>query len=145
VACLSAVLFHLQGLLTSSSSAHVHARALCSSHTLVRTDVRAHVLTTFYHSLLSPTTVRVLRGFQIIRPLRAKHCRTCGRCVERLDHHCPYTNNCVGLKNHRYFILMLCWEVVHVVINLYPFYYSKCGCWERLLGVGVWCGCGVVL
>eukprot|EP00013_Stygamoeba_regulata_P014829 CAMPEP_0177674560 /NCGR_PEP_ID=MMETSP0447-20121125/26633_1 /TAXON_ID=0 /ORGANISM="Stygamoeba regulata, Strain BSH-02190019" /LENGTH=640 /DNA_ID=CAMNT_0019182689 /DNA_START=38 /DNA_END=1960 /DNA_ORIENTATION=+ len=60
----------------------------------------------------------------IIRPLRAKHCNTCGRCVERLDHHCPYTNNCVGLLNHRFFILMLCWEVVHILTNFFPFYYS---------------------
>ena len=34
-----------------------------------------------------------------MKPPRAHHCRTCGRCVMRMDHHCPWINNCVGANN----------------------------------------------
>ncbi|XP_074653088.1 palmitoyltransferase ZDHHC3-like [Tubulanus polymorphus] len=41
------------------------------------------------------------------RPPRAHHCRTCRRCVRRMDHHCPWINNCVGEYNQKYFIQFL--------------------------------------
>ncbi|XP_077597324.1 palmitoyltransferase ZDHHC23-A-like isoform X2 [Stigmatopora nigra] len=44
---------------------------------------------------------------KITRPPRAGHCRTCGACVYRLDHHCVWINSCVGQGNHRSFLLTL--------------------------------------
>eukprot|EP00164_Ancoracysta_twista_P007387 GFYU01010476.1.p1 GENE.GFYU01010476.1~~GFYU01010476.1.p1 ORF type:complete len:315 (+),score=20.52 GFYU01010476.1:261-1205(+) len=42
------------------------------------------------------------------RPPRASHCRDCGVCVERHDHHCPMMGTCIGSRNMRYFILTIC-------------------------------------
>ena len=41
------------------------------------------------------------------KPLRSKHCRRCGRCVAKQDHHCPWINNCVANNNIRHFFIYI--------------------------------------
>eukprot|EP01119_Soliformovum_irregulare_P024090 TRINITY_DN8564_c0_g1_i1.p1 TRINITY_DN8564_c0_g1~~TRINITY_DN8564_c0_g1_i1.p1 ORF type:complete len:578 (+),score=127.26 TRINITY_DN8564_c0_g1_i1:241-1734(+) len=41
------------------------------------------------------------------RPLRSKHCRQCGRCILRMDHHCIWVNNCIGSENHVPFLIFV--------------------------------------
>ena len=42
-----------------------------------------------------------------IKSQKAFHCMFCKCCVERFDHHCAYINNCLGHRNHKFFILFL--------------------------------------
>lgn len=52
---------------------------------------------------------------KIVKTPRSKHCNVCDRCVERLDHHCPWLNNCVGITNHIYFLLMINFYSLNII------------------------------
>eukprot|EP00927_Polykrikos_kofoidii_P001768 TRINITY_DN10689_c0_g2_i1.p1 TRINITY_DN10689_c0_g2~~TRINITY_DN10689_c0_g2_i1.p1 ORF type:complete len:470 (-),score=27.75 TRINITY_DN10689_c0_g2_i1:122-1531(-) len=47
------------------------------------------------------------------KPSRCHHCRVCRRCVLRMDHHCPFVNNCIGVQNYNYF----CFFLVDIVLG----------------------------
>eukprot|EP00850_Spirogloea_muscicola_P017858 SM000157S02088 [mRNA] locus=s157:305720:308411:+ [translate_table: standard] len=43
----------------------------------------------------------------IWRPPRASHCRKCGHCMEKFDHHCGIVGTCIARKNQRFFVVLL--------------------------------------
>ncbi|KAJ0004473.1 hypothetical protein NQD34_010687 [Periophthalmus magnuspinnatus] len=63
---------------------------------------------------------------KIMRPPRAGHCRTCGACVLRLDHHCIWINSCVGQANHRSFLMTLGLFLVTSVYGMSLVLHSIC-------------------
>ncbi|XP_065910102.1 palmitoyltransferase ZDHHC6-like isoform X2 [Dysidea avara] len=42
---------------------------------------------------------------------RSHHCSQCGRCVLKMDHHCPWVNNCVSHNNQPSFCRFLAYVV----------------------------------
>lgn len=65
------------------------------------------------------------------RPPRCHHCKLCGGCILKRDHHCFFARNCIGLKNLRYFLVFLfytcvacAFTVFHGVNFLLQFYWA---------------------
>mmetsp|Transcript_220 Transcript_220/g.259 ORF Transcript_220/g.259 Transcript_220/m.259 type:complete len:639 (+) Transcript_220:45-1961(+) len=65
----------------------------------------------------------------IEKPRRSKHCSTCGHCVSRFDHHCPFVNTCIGRDNIGHFIGFITFSSLaigsHLCIAL-PFIWNQC-------------------
>ncbi|XP_041076704.1 palmitoyltransferase ZDHHC15B-like [Polyodon spathula] len=57
--------------------------------------------------------VRFCDRCQVIKPDRCHHCSLCELCVLKMDHHCPWVNNCIGFSNYKFFLLFLTYAMVY--------------------------------
>ena len=52
-------------------------------------------------------------------PMRSRHCKKCGRCVLKYDHHCSFTGTCIGENNHLNFIIFLFFQCITLILALF--------------------------
>lgn len=50
-----------------------------------------------------------------MHPENSMHCNYCNKCVQGYDHHCTFVNNCLGYKNHKYFLLFLLFFTLYMI------------------------------
>ncbi|CAI9538656.1 unnamed protein product [Staurois parvus] len=57
--------------------------------------------------------IRFCDRCQVVKPDRCHHCSVCGMCVLKMDHHCPWVNNCIGFSNYKFFLLFLAYSMLY--------------------------------
>ncbi|KAM4532133.1 palmitoyltransferase ZDHHC12-B isoform 2-T2 [Fundulus diaphanus] len=80
--------------------------------------VLVSVLLYFAVSLMDPGFI-LSEDSDLQQPMRSKHCQACQRCVRRYDHHCPWIENCVGERNHRWFVVYLAVQLLVLLWGLH--------------------------
>ncbi len=76
------------------------------------------------------------------KPKRSHFCKLCNVRVPYMDHHCPFTGNCVGYGNFSYFYLWLLYMTLglgYAIWVVFP-YFSQCMLTKVWAYLGLWDG-----
>jgi hypothetical protein len=60
------------------------------------------------------------------KPARSHFCPICRCAISYWDHHCPFTGNCIGLRNYANFFIGLCYGMLgslYAITMTWPFFY----------------------
>lgn len=60
---------------------------------------------------------------------RVSHCSSCGKCIYKMDHHCVWTQTCIGYKNQRSFYLF----TFYMTVGVLQFWYSTIRAFSSLM------------
>lgn len=61
------------------------------------------------------------------KPSRTHYCKICECAIPYLDHHCPFTGNCAGLRNYSNFFLFLMYGTLglfYAVVITLPYFFE---------------------
>ncbi|XP_076261618.1 palmitoyltransferase ZDHHC15B isoform X2 [Rhynchophorus ferrugineus] len=70
-------------------------------------------------------SVRFCDKCKTVKPDRTHHCSVCGECVLKMDHHCPWINNCVCFTNYKFFVLFLGYALIYclyICLTSFPYF-----------------------
>ena len=83
----------------------------------------------------APGKATFCRKCNVPRPERSHHCNVTGCCILRMDHFCPWINNCVGLGNYKFFLQLLIYGTLSSLIGIFSTVPEFVMVIEKLLGV----------
>lgn len=108
-----ALIAHVRGACTDAARAFSHGIALLTLHApAMTTNPGAVPRNAVPVAPLGDARQRICHRCDGFKPARAHHCSVCGRCILRMDHHCPWVNNCVGLNNQKHFVLFVAYVAI---------------------------------